>query len=347
MDTTFLWDEECRACRAFLLTEAEMKANEPAESDSLITIAIEYYKRVQYDSLLSHTLFLRGLQHKRNGRLSNAYHDFSEANQIASSRSYKSMQDSTKRHLKILSANPDITPVIADYYKERTIKELKAKTALRKAAFWAILFTSLLFIQLIAIAWFRYRKNNQDAKHRIQEISAVTKAMHLKAMDNIAIKDSMSSLQLSSLNLFRKQWETVNRLCHDYFEWGSLKNAPGDFLKRLESEIESFSTKKNIKTLEQAVNSHMDNFMLRLRHQCPFFSESDYTFILFNVAGFSPRAICLFMNLKLKNYYMKRSRIISRISLSRADDKAFFCDRLQIDRTKNNPRTQPLKIKTS
>lgn len=56
--------------------------------------------------------------------------------------------------------------------------------------------------------------------------------------------------------------------------------------------------------------------------------EDDYTFLSLVFAGFSVRAVCLFSGIKYKLFYLKRSRLGKRISLSDAPHKELFLQKL-------------------
>ena len=49
---------------------------------------------------------------------------------------------------------------------------------------------------------------------------------------------------------------------------------------------------------------------------------------LLEAAGFSPRAICIFTDIKVKNFYNKRSRLKEKILASDAPDKEWFVSKM-------------------
>ncbi len=53
--------------------------------------------------------------------------------------------------------------------------------------------------------------------------------------------------------------------------------------------------------------------------------REDFIFIILVYAGFAPRTICMFTNIKFKHFYNKRSRLIERIKKSDVKDKRMVC----------------------
>lgn len=65
-----------------------------------------------------------------------------------------------------------------------------------------------------------------------------------------------------------------------------------------------------------------------LREECPFFKEEEYVFLSLVYAGLSVRAVCLFVGIKYKLFYLRKSRLSRRIEESDAPHKELFLDKL-------------------
>lgn len=129
-------------------------------------------------------------------------------------------------------------------------------------------------------------------------------------------------------SLFHEKWSTINLLCHEFFEKGDNADLRSKIVNSIDDELKKLMTDKSKHDIEKAVNTYMDGIANKLREQCQFIKAEDITFIIFIYAGFS-QAICLFMDLKLKNYYNKRSRLTERILKSNATDKELFAAKLK------------------
>jgi len=129
-------------------------------------------------------------------------------------------------------------------------------------------------------------------------------------------------------HLFKEKWGTLNMLCNEYFETGEAENTRTVTLNRIENELQKLRTKKNLKEIENAVDTYMGNIMSLLREECPFLKEDDFIFLSLIFAGLSVRAVCLFTGMKYKLFYLKRSRLSKRISISDAPHKDLFIKKL-------------------
>ena len=128
--------------------------------------------------------------------------------------------------------------------------------------------------------------------------------------------------------LFREKWGTLNMLCNEYFEMGESEVTRNAILVRIEKEIKKLSSKKNLRDIEIAVDLYMGNVVKMLREECSFLKEEDIVFISLIFAGLSVRAICMFTGMKYKHYYLKKSRLIKRISSSSVLHKEIFLKKM-------------------
>ena len=96
----------------------------------------------------------------------------------------------------------------------------------------------------------------------------------------------------------------------------------------VEKHILALRDSKNIEELENLVNTYLDNILAKVRNQLPELSRKDLTFLTYLYAGFSPRAICIFTDIKIKNFYNRRSRLKERILTSDAPDKEYFASKI-------------------
>ena len=66
-----------------------------------------------------------------------------------------------------------------------------------------------------------------------------------------------------------------------------------------------------------------------LRAQCKFLKETDINYIALVYAGFTVRAVCLFMQLEYQHFFVKKGRLIKRIQNSDAPDKDLFISKIR------------------
>ena len=62
--------------------------------------------------------------------------------------------------------------------------------------------------------------------------------------------------------------------------------------------------------------------------EVPTLKEDDVVFLSLVFAGFSVRAVCLIIGIKYKNFYLRKSRLVKKISNSGAPHLDFFLNKL-------------------
>lgn len=154
--------------------------------------------------------------------------------------------------------------------------------------------------------------------HMQEKIALKEKKIEGLMNEATSIKDSM---QNELVSLFRGSWSMLNALCNQFFEKGDSDKTRYTIVKDIEAEIGKLKMESNLEKIEASVNKYMDGVVDKMRRECTFLKPEDIIFLTLVMAGFSPRAICLFRNLKLKNFYMKKKRLIVRIEEAQVPSK--------------------------
>lgn len=129
--------------------------------------------------------------------------------------------------------------------------------------------------------------------------------------------------------LFRDKWNTFNKLCNDYFEMVESCIKTDKIIKDIENELKSLSKPKTIEELEKSIDIYLGGIMTKLRTEIPDLKEREFVFLSLIFAGFSVRAICLITDIKYKNFYLIKSRLVRRITNSDAEHKELFLQMLR------------------
>lgn len=125
--------------------------------------------------------------------------------------------------------------------------------------------------------------------------------------------------------IFDDHCSTLNHLCAEFFEKGDSDVLKPALLKEVEKEIKSMTDWSTLSKFEDFANNFHDGIAHRLRQQCAgLLKPADMDFLILIFCGLAPRTICLFSNIKIKNYYARRSRLAERIAKSDVRDKALF-----------------------
>ena len=129
--------------------------------------------------------------------------------------------------------------------------------------------------------------------------------------------------------LFREKWTTLDRLCVEYFSLNNSEISTNGLLESINKEVKRITSKKGIKEIVEAVDFYMGGIITLLRAQCKFLKENDINYIALVYAGFTVRAVCLFMQLEYQHFFVKKGRLIKRIQNSDAPDKDLFISKIR------------------
>lgn len=128
--------------------------------------------------------------------------------------------------------------------------------------------------------------------------------------------------------LYGSRLDTLNLLCNEYFEKNDSEKVKLTLYNEVEKHILSLRDSKSISELEEIVNTYLDDILIKVKEQLPTLSRNDMVFLTYLYAGFSPRAVCIFTDIKIKNFYNRRSRLKERMLASDAPDKEYFVSKM-------------------
>lgn len=154
-----------------------------------------------------------------------------------------------------------------------------------------------------------------------KEIEELSMLISERADRNLELEAQVNTLYSSRL-------DTLNMLCNEYFEKSESEKVKLSLYNEVEKHILALRDTKSINELEGIVNKYMDNILVKVREQLPELNRKDLIFLTYLYAGFSPRAVCIFTNIKIKNFYNRRSRLKERILETNAQDKEFFVSKM-------------------
>ena len=186
---------------------------------------------------------------------------------------------------------------------------------------WIIVIVLLALVSVIGIAVFiGFRRRLTKRNREVEELSMMIEE---RSERNLELREKVNAL-------YRRRLDTLNMLCNGYFDNNDSEKMRDIFYKDVEKQILALRDNKSVEDLEQIINEYLDNTMLRLREQLPELTVNDLKFLAYIYAGFSPRAVCIFMNIKIKTFYNRRNLLMERILASDAKDKEDFVSRMNI-----------------
>lgn len=172
---------------------------------------------------------------------------------------------------------------------------------------------------------------SKKLSHKIKELSSTSHELD-RVSKEMALRVEASKAEFIEY-LFKEKWSMLNTLCNEYelLEDSDLNRKI--MLNKFEKEIAKLRTPKKQKEIEEAVNKCMGGIMTLIREECSFIKkEQDIVFLSLLLAGFSARAISIILDIKYKMVYLKKSRLVNRISSSEAPHKHLIIERIGIRR---------------
>ena len=140
--------------------------------------------------------------------------------------------------------------------------------------------------------------------------------------------DRNHELEAKANSLYSSRLDTLNMLCNEYFEKSGSENIKLSLYNEVEKHILALRDPKSIVELEKIVNAFLNDILVKVKEELPELNKNDLTFLTYLYAGFSPRAVCIFTNIKIKNFYNRRSRLKDRILASGAPDREYFVSKM-------------------
>jgi hypothetical protein len=122
-----------------------------------------------------------------------------------------------------------------------------------------------------------------------------------------------------------RQFDTLDRLCEQYYIYEGTDNLQPRILKEVRSIVEGLRADEGVqKQLEQALNENSDNVMVKLRNAFPKMKQEDYLLFLFVASGFSSTTISTLLEKDKPYVYNRVYRLKERIKASECVDKCLF-----------------------
>lgn len=268
---------------------------------------------------LAHSNYSKAVLFKSMSSLCKAKRDYSEMQaNIDSMVSTISSEVTESLNQSALSAQ-------RDYLNQKATDEQRQKERILYLSLIAAALLGIVIAVLISRHVIESKHHKEEIIAKMDEIRTLTGQLST-ATTSGQTRSSILSKEIE--NLFKDQWTTLNLICSPYFEGPDDPIVKSNTLQEFEKYLQKLTSPQNISRIEESVNRYMDNFLVKLRTECPSLKKSDITVITLILAGMTPKTICLFIGTKLNSFYTKRSRIIERIKKQNPPHLELFLSKL-------------------
>ena len=159
----------------------------------------------------------------------------------------------------------------------------------RNATIYATASIGVVVLVVVLVMYARYRIRRKDS-----EI-----ASHIETIESLRVdieripRDMAASISA----LYRDRFSELNELCDIYYDHSGSSRHKSMVFNKVSETIETMKgDNSRLDELEVAVDRYRDNAMQRLKAMMPRMSERNYRVALYSFAGFSNRAIALFID---------------------------------------------------
>ena len=171
-------------------------------------------------------------------------------------------------------------------------------------------------------------KNLESEKFQELLIQKDNEYQHIQTLLDQKMKKEMADTRIIEI-LFREKWHTLDRLCTEYFSLNQSEISAKALLENIKKEVDNVTSENGIQEIVSAVDTYMGGIITLLKNECSFLKDSDINYIALVYAGFTVKAVCLFLNIKYQNFFVKKSRLIKRIKNSEAIHKDLFISKFK------------------
>lgn len=266
-----------------------------------------YYSAGKRDSVMKYLEVLKDNYYGRDGnwhyytynqRLAADIHDYEQAYR------YFIQADSIMKCRVDIAMSREPLIAVNDFHNSKSIEQA-TMVETRNTVILVILVSSIIIILLLIVIYVNGKKRQREKEMmRLMEISDLKEQLNSKKIDT-----SLAEL------LFKSGVESLDVLTTEYFRTINAGKSMSDSLYRnIDRQLDKLRSEEALDRLSEKIDLLYDGSLSKLADALPSIKKGDIHFIALKMAGFSPKSICLFLNLSPTNYYTKWQRIRNRVA---------------------------------
>ena len=228
--------------------------------------------------------------------------------------------------------NQNVTEAVSNYHHYEMQEQKQELMRIKRNV--AVFFIILLLVAIIVMQHISSQKkkieNNMLLASNLRNLLTVKETEAREMRDAISRRLENQQMEHEALQkaidkLFEQHFATIDKLSSAYYEYQGTANEKHKIYADVMKLVSGLgSDKQTLEELERFVNTYRNNLMSRFREAFPDMKESDSLLYLYSVAGFSPRAISIFIGEKLEVVYNRKSRLKQKINRSLSPEKESF-----------------------
>ncbi len=202
--------------------------------------------------------------------------------------------------------------------KEAEYNEYKFETNRKLICLSGILVLALICATSFKLKLWANRKNQKIANYMDLMMDLQYNLQYLREI--LLEKDSqLSNVYTDAWEIVNDRLNLINNLSTKLYEKKGSPKAKEIFIKEVENIIDNFRTNEyDLKWMEQIINGSNNNMLETIYGNYPFLTQEEKRLLCYIYAGFSPKAISIFLNIPIETVYNRKSRLLAKTGLSKA-----------------------------
>ena len=169
----------------------------------------------------------------------------------------------------------------------RLQSKIREEQLSRERIVWLVVVFAVVVVLLLIYVRYRIRLKNAD----ISRYAAIVEEMQT------AVESSNSAMTETISSMYRDRFAELNGLLDTYYDHSGSSRQKNIIYDQMCDIVEELKhSRRRVAELESAVNHYRNNIMQRLREQIPDLKPREVSIALYSYAGFSNRAISIFID---------------------------------------------------
>lgn len=226
----------------------------------------------------------------------------------------------TQNNIAIRTVNQSVLGAQRDFYN---VQSQSAKQKISRVYGYisiGIVIVLLIVALIVIYAKLRMQLKDKELELKLNEIALLT-AKISETSSRVDTGADSDELRVVVDRLLARWFTPLNNLFDEYYDTGASVSAKSTMFARVEKELKNITSNKGIEDIVNIVDNSLGGALFRLHNDYSEISYKDIIFLALNIAGLSPRAICLFLDIKIKTVYSKRKRLKDKIVALDSADK--------------------------
>lgn len=213
----------------------------------------------------------------------------------------------------------DTSNMLAQQKIESHKKDLESQ---KKLTLLILIFSTCIIVLIAAFCYVYYLRLSQKRQLTLLEISDLKNNL-------FKVSDQNDKFRQQIQQLFISRFRTIDELCTLYYERTDNRLKTTALSKKVISEINSLKNDNEyLAKLEAEINYYNSNLIEDFKRDYPDCTPTEIRLFIFSVAGFSNKALCIFLDTKIENLYNLKSRLRKRISAKPVHRQADFLSQI-------------------